>query len=179
MDLLRKTGAGVFIVDYRGYGGSEGSPTEDGLYLDAEASIQWLEERGAGPLVYFGESLGVGVAVELAQRRPPAGLILQSGFTSAVDVARSIYWFLPVSLLMKDRYESSAKIAGARAPILCIHGAKDRIIPIRFGRRLFEAAAEPKEWFEVPEAGHNDLPYIGTLDYLERIERFLTDHVER
>src|SRR5262245_47435141 len=96
MESLRETGAAVFILDYRGYGGSGGSPSEEGLYRDAEAAEAWLSGRGIGPLIYVGESLGSGVAVELALRRPPAALVLQSAFTSAVDVAKAAYPYLPV-----------------------------------------------------------------------------------
>lgn len=176
---LRSLGVGVCAVDYRGYGGSQGVPTEEGLYRDAEAALDWLEGRGLEKVVYLGESLGSAVAVELARRRPPAALIVQSGFSSAVDVGQKAYPFLPVRLLMKDRYESAAKIAQVRAPSLFIHGTKDSIVPIRFGRALHDAATGVKEWYEVPNADHNDLPWVGGRAYLERIRRFLQEHVER
>jgi fermentation-respiration switch protein FrsA (DUF1100 family) len=171
-------GLGVFLLDYRGYGGSEGFPTEEGLYRDGEAAWRWLAERDAGKLVYFGESLGCCVAVELARRHPPAALILQSGFSAAVDVARRVYPFLPVSLLMKDRYETRRRISEVTAPVLVIHGERDTIIPSDFGRALFDAAAGPKEWYLVPGADHNDLPWVGGQAYLERMDAFLRRFVE-
>jgi fermentation-respiration switch protein FrsA (DUF1100 family) len=173
IEELRRLGAGIFIIDYRGYGGSEGSPTEEGLYLDAEAGAAWLQEKFPGKVVYLGESLGGAVAVELATRAPPAGLILQSTFTSAVDVARRAYPFLPVKLLMKDRYEASARIGRVACPILSIHGSSDSIVPRDLGRALFEKASEPKEWYEVHGADHNDLPWAGGPAYYQKIEEFL------
>lgn len=176
MKDIRDLGYGVMIFDYRGYGGSDGSPTEEGLYSDAEAAIAWLDARGSRDLVYFGESLGAGVAVEMARRRQPKALVLQSAFTSAVAIAEGIYWFLPVGLLMQDRYDNLAKIHAIECPVLCIHGARDRIIPMEFGRTLFDAASEPKEWYEIEKAGHNDLTIIGGRGYLRRVDEFLKRH---
>ncbi len=170
---LRKTGARIFILDYRGFGGSEGSPTEEGIYRDAEAAVSWLASQGAGPLVYVGESLGTGVAVELAVRRPPAGLILQSAFTSAVDVGRHHYPFLPVGLLMTDRFDSIAKIDKVDCPVLSIHGEKDSLVPIDLGRRLFERVRGRKEWLSIPGADHNDPFWIVDRRYGESVQRFL------
>ncbi|MHC5009776.1 MAG: alpha/beta hydrolase [Planctomycetota bacterium] len=166
-------GWGVFILDYRGYGGSSGSPSEEGLYLDAEAAAAFLEERGAGPVVYFGSSVGSGVAVELAVRRPPAALILQGGSTSHVDVARRVYPFLPVGLLLRDRYDALSRIERVTCPLLAIHGTDDEIVPASLGRALFDAAPDPKTWFEVEEAGHNDVPDVGGPAYYAAIQSFL------
>ena len=172
-ELRSRLKAHICIVDYRGYAENDGSPTEQGLYLDAEATQRWLDERGAPPSVYFGESLGSGVAVELAKRVRPAGLIVQSGFSSCVDVAGSAYPVFPVSLLMKDRYESVDKIAAIGCPLLVIHGDRDRIVPTKFGRKLFEAASEPKEWLEIKGAGHNDLAYLAGDEYYDALDAFL------
>ena len=117
--------------------------------------------------------MGCGVAVELATRKPPSGLILQSGFSSAVDVAGKAYPYLPVRLLMKDKYDSAAKMSMISCPVLVIHGERDSLIPIRLGRALFEAAREPKEWLAVPGAGHNDVPEVGGRAYLRKIDEFL------
>ena len=125
------------LLDYRGYGGSEGSPSEQGFYLDGEATLRWLGERGIRDLVYFGESLGCAVAVEMAKRHPPLALILQSGFSSAMDVARQAYPYLPVRLLMKDRFDSKPKMAKIFCPILFIHGQRDSIIPSEAGSVTF------------------------------------------
>jgi len=170
---LHSLGYGVFILDYRGYGGSEGSPTEEGLYRDGEAVLGWLGRQEIRNLVYFGESLGCGVAVELAKRQPPRALILQSGFSSAVDVARKAYPYLPVRLLMKDRFNSKEKMAKIPCPVLFIHGERDSIIPLKLGRALYEAANEPKTWFPIPGADHNDLPWVGGKTYLDGIQELL------
>jgi uncharacterized protein len=170
---LHSLGYGVFALDYRGYGGSEGSPSEEGFYRDGEAALGWLAKQGIRDLIYFGESLGCGVAVEMAMRRPPQALILQSGFSSAVDVARKAYPYLPVRLLMKDCFDSKPKIGKIYCPILFIHGEKDSIIPVQLGRTLYEAANEPKTWFPIREADHNDLPGVGGSGYLNGIQGFL------
>jgi hypothetical protein len=170
---IHSMGATVFILDYRGFGGSEGSPTEEGLYLDAEAGARWLAARGAGKIVYFGESLGSAVAVELALRAPPAGMVLQAGFPSATDVARRAYPFLPVGLLLRDRFEAAERIRRVTCPILFIHGDRDSIVPFELGRVLHDAAVAPKEWFAVRGADHNDIPDVGGAAYFERIGEFL------
>jgi fermentation-respiration switch protein FrsA (DUF1100 family) len=177
LESMHSLGLGICVIDYRGYGGSDGSPSEEGLYRDAEAALGWLKSRQTGSIVYFGESLGSGVATELALRFPPAALILESAFTSAVDIGQKAYPFLPVRLLMKDRYESLRKIGKISAPLLMIHGEADSLVPVENGRTLFEAAAEPKEWYGVPAAGHNDLQWVGGKGYLERINQFLRQHV--
>ncbi|MBN1443977.1 MAG: alpha/beta hydrolase [Planctomycetes bacterium] len=174
---LHDRGLSIFLLDYRGYGGSEGSPSEKGLYRDAEAAVRWLEERGAQQLVYVGESLGTGVAVELAVRRPPAALILQSGFSSLVDVGRTHFGIFPVSLFLRDRYENLRKIDRVECPLLMIHGERDTIVPVELGRRLFDAAREPKEIYLLPAADHNDLIFLGGAEYLDRVDDFLRRHL--
>lgn len=173
LEMLRSLECGICIIDYRGYGGSGGRPTEKGLYRDAEAAYNWITERTDAPLVYFGESLGTAVAVELARRHPPAALILQSGFSSAVDVGQEAYPLLPVRFFLKDTYNSIGKISQLRAPLLVIHGTRDRIVPIHFARKLYEVAPQPKQWLEIPQAGHNDLPWVQPRDYLAALENFL------
>lgn len=175
IDLLRDLhdlGCGVMALDYRGYGGSEGTPTERGLYADAEAALRWLELRGAESIFYYGESLGTGVAVELARRRAPRGLILEAAFDSAVAVGQRAYPFFPVSWLMRDRYESDEKIGEVAVPLLMLHGADDDIVPIALARRLFDRANEPKRFVEIAGAGHNDLRLSGA-PYLSVLEDFL------
>jgi hypothetical protein len=170
---LHGLGYGVFALDYRGYGGSEGSPTEEGFYRDGEAVLGWLGKQGIRDLVYFGESLGCAVAVEMAKRQPPFALILQSGFSSALDVAQKAYPYLPVRLLMKDRFDSKQKMAKIFCPALFIHGERDSIIPLKLGRALYKVANEPKTWFPIAEADHNDLPWVGGKTYLDGIQGFL------
>jgi fermentation-respiration switch protein FrsA (DUF1100 family) len=172
IDCLHRTGAGVFLLDYRGYGGSEGSPCEDGLYRDAEAAASWLASSGRGPLVYVGESLGAAVAVELALRRPPEALILQSPFTSLAGVGSLHYSYFPVGLLLRERFEVLPKIERIRCPVLVIHGGKDSIVPVSMGRKVFESAAGPKDWMEIAGGDHNDALWEDS-SYSARLKVFL------
>ncbi len=152
-------GYGILFPDYRGYGGSTGSPSEAALVADGEAALDALVARGIAEetVVLFGESLGSGIAVPIAARRDVGAVILEAPFTSATDIAAAAYPFLPVRWLLKDRYESIRLIGDVDAPLLIAHGTQDRIIPVAHGRALFEAANEPKEFLELPSAGHNDL----------------------
>ncbi|MGQ0614304.1 MAG: alpha/beta hydrolase [Planctomycetaceae bacterium] len=173
MAELHALGYGSFLLDYRGYGGSGGSPTEAGLLRDAEAAARWLAERELGPVVYLGESIGCSVAITLAAQRPPAGLLLHGGALSLAEVAQRAYPFLPVGLLMKDRFDVRGVLARVSCPALFCHGDRDTIVPPDLGRALYEAYAGPKEWFAVPGAGHNDLIDAGGADYYRRVEAFL------
>ena len=172
---FHRLGYGLLLLDYRGYGGNPGTPTETGLYRDAQAALDWLAREPGRKLAYLGESLGSGVAAELATRAVPAGLIIQSGFSSAVDVGKSRYPLLPVSLLMKDRFDSLPKIRELGCPLLSIHGDRDRTVPLPLGRALFEAAPEPKEWLLVPGAAHNDVSGVGGQPYWTKIDDFLKE----
>ncbi len=165
-------GYGVLLAGYRGYGRNPGSPTEQGLYADARAALDWLGAQGhdAGSVAIYGESLGSGVAVQMAAERNVAALILQSPFTSAVDVGQTSYPWLPVRVLLRDRYDSLSKIGRVTAPLLLIHGEADRVVPARQGRRLFEAANEPKTAHFIAEAAHNDLD---SYDVAEVVLEFL------
>jgi uncharacterized protein len=171
-------GYGVFLLDYRGYGGSHGSPTEAGFSHDARAALAWLRQK-AGRVIYLGESLGSGPAVELALHQTPAALILHAPFTSAVDVGKAAYPFLPVRLLLKDRYENDRKIAKVASPVLIIHGERDSVIPFRLGRKLFDLAVSPKVWLAIPNADHNDLAFAGGKLYWDTIESFLEKALNR
>jgi len=163
LKLMHGLGFEVFLIDYRGFGMSQGNPTEQGTYLDAEAAWSHLVEvRGVVPsrIVLFGESLGGAVAVELATRHSPAALVVQATFTSLVDVGRQHYPLLPVDWLLRFRYDSLSKIGRVVCPKLFIHSTDDELVPIVLARRLFEAAAEPKQFLETP-GGHN----TGGFDY--------------
>ena len=156
-------GYGVFILSYRGYGGSSGQPSERGLYLDAEAALDYLETAAGVSrerTVLYGQSLGAAVAVEMALRRRAAALVLLAPFTSAPAAARSIAWYLPVpyAALFTDRYDSLSKIGQIEEPLLIVHGTADHTIPADHGKALFETAtAEHKEMILIPGADHNDL----------------------
>lgn len=165
---LLSHGYGLLMAEYRGYGGNAGLPSEDGLYRDGRAYMQWLQEQGVlhDNIVFMGESLGTAVAVKMASEYDVAALILLAPFSSVLDVAQSTYFFAPVSLLLKDHYRSDLAIRDNHAPLLVIHGDKDSIIPIKFGRELFDAAQMPKEMIAQEGAGHNDLYRFDTARHI-------------
>jgi hypothetical protein len=165
----------VFIVDYRGYGKSEGKPTERGLYLDARAAWDYLiDERRIPPerVLIFGKSLGGAPAVDLATQVEPAGLIVQSSFTSASDMAASVLPFFP-RLLLRTKMDSFSKITRVRCPKLFIHSRADEVVPFELGWRLYEAAAEPKQFYEVIGAPHNSTYVVGGTAYLDALRDFV------
>lgn len=157
-------GYGILLVEYRGYSGNKGVPNEHGLYNDGRAALSFLSSKGVVPkrVVIIGESLGTGVAVQMATELSIGALVLEAPFTSTVDVAEDIYWFVPVKWLMKDRFESVSKIDKVSAPVLIIHGGQDTIIPIELAEILFSKANDPKEALYIAEAGHNDLTRFGS-----------------
>jgi uncharacterized protein len=160
---LRAHGLGVFLAEYRGYGGLGGSPSEGGLYADGEAALVELGRRGVPPsrVVLVGRSLGSGVAVELATRHRVAGLVLVSAYTSIVDMGRLVAGPL-APLVVRDRFDSLSKVGRVSAPVVLLHGSRDDVVPVEMGRRL--AAARPgARWVEVPDATHNDFPGLAGL----------------
>ena len=162
--LLSEAGFGVLLFDYRGYGRSSGSPSEEGTYRDARAARAMVK----GPVIYLGESLGGAVALKLARESPPAGLVLQSTFTGVREVARVHYPFIPAGLI-PDAYRSIRLIADLEAPLLVLHGERDDIVPVDHGRALFEAAPEPKQIRIFPGLSHNDLVPLAGNAYAEAI----------
>jgi fermentation-respiration switch protein FrsA (DUF1100 family) len=173
---LRRQGLQVLLLDYRGYGGNPGSPTERGLAADARGALRYLTSRAdvaRSRLIYFGESLGTAVAVDLALEHPPAALVLRSPFTSMADVGQRHYPWLPVRWLIRDRYAASERIRRIRVPLLVIAGDRDRIVPLEFSRRLYEAANQPKKFFTLPDADHNDLELFAGNAVIAEIVRFL------
>lgn len=165
---------GVLVLGYRGYSGSDGWPSEDGLYIDARTALDWLNAQGIADdwIVVYGESLGTGIATKVAAEREFAAVVLESPYTSTVDVAAARFPLVPVSWLMKDRFDSLARIAQVHEPLLVMHGEADEVIPQAFGRRLFEAANEPKEGYWPKMAGHNSIFDLGGfLTAAEFIER--------
>jgi len=134
------------IVAWRGFSGNKGKPTEKGLYEDARSAINWLNLKGVNEknIIIYGESLGTGVAVEIAQNKNFAGIILESPFTSMINAGKDKYPFLPVKILLKDKYESEKKIKNIKSPILIMHGKVDNIVPFYMGEKMYELANEPK-----------------------------------
>jgi fermentation-respiration switch protein FrsA (DUF1100 family) len=170
--------ATIFILEYRGYGDSEGTPSEEGLYLDAEAALKAMTSHAGIPaeqVVLFGQSLGAAVAVELATRQVPSGLVLESAFTSVRDMARHHYPWLPVASLLRNRFDSLSKIERAKTPLLMIHGENDRITPLRMGEALFGAAREPKRFQLIQGADHNDVHLLGRREYFAALRQFLSE----
>lgn len=172
-------GYGVMLVEYRGYGGNPGTPTESGLMADGRAALAALAGFGVGgrDVVLYGESLGSGVATAMAlearqNAAPVAALVLEAPFTSTVDVAMGRYPFLPVRWLMKDKYDSLSRMAEVKVPVLVVHGEKDHTVPVALGKKLFAAANQPKESVWVKDADHSDLYQYGVgarvLEFLAR-----------
>jgi len=173
---LQRHGFQVLLVDYRGYGGNPGTPSKNGLAADGRAARAYLAGRpdvDLPRLVYFGESLGTAVAVDLAVEHPPAALVLRSPFTSMGDLGQHHYPFLPVRLLLRDRFAAIDQIRRIRAPLLVIAGGHDRIVPIDNSRRLYEAAVAPKTLLVLPDADHNDYELLAGDEMIQAIVRFL------
>ena len=171
--LNQLVGVSVLIYDYRGYGRSEGKPDEKGVLADARAARAWLAERediAETDIVQMGRSLGGAVAVDLAAADGARALVLESTFTSMPDVAAWHYRWLPVRLLMHTRFDSLAKIDAYHGPLLLSHGDADTIVPYESGRKLFEAANEPKHFLTIPDGDHNDFQ---PREYYQKLIEFL------
>jgi fermentation-respiration switch protein FrsA (DUF1100 family) len=172
--LLLELGLSVFVFDYRGYGRSQGAPSEEGTYRDGEAAYDWLRTKGFAPgqIVLFGESLGGAVAVELALHRPVKGVILVSTFTSIPDVGADIFPWLPTRRICTVRYETANKVARLKTPLLFMHSRTDTIIRYRHCEVLFAKANEPKMLWELA-GDHNDTLFVAPSQFQEGIRRFL------
>ncbi|ABC45442.1 hypothetical protein GGP80_001330 [Salinibacter ruber] len=179
VEQFRRLGLNVLIVDYRGYGQSTGTPSEAGLYRDAAACWRHLTEtRGLAPqnIVVFGRSMGGGPATWIASRKRPGAVILESVFTSVPDVGAHHYPFLPVQTLATNQFDNASRVGAISAPLLSIHSRDDRIVPFELGRKVYEAAAAPKQFLEI-EGGHNDGFLVSAEDYLRAIDDFLEEHL--
>jgi len=166
---MTSDGTGLVALSYRGYAGSSGRPSEQGLLLDADAAYGFTAARyGADRIVVWGFSLGSGVAVALAADRPVGTLILEAPYTSIADVAALRFRIAPVRWLIRDPFRSDARIGRVTARLLIMHGERDPAIPIRFGERLFTLAHEPKQFVRFPQGGHNDLDNYGAMETARR-----------
>jgi hypothetical protein len=177
MRSLQRRKFNVLMYDYRGYGRSEGTPDEEGIYKDGRACFDYaltLPEVDPKKVILWGTSLGGAVATEVATRRPAAGLILESTFTSGKDVARILYPFLPVAPFMHSKFNTIEKIKALHTPLLIMHGDLDEILPFELGRQLFAAANNPKDFYEITGARHNDTFFVGGDEYFTRVDQFAT-----
>ena len=175
--LHRQLGVNILLFDYRGYGLSEGRASEKGTYQDATAALEYvLSRQDIAPhrIVYFGRSLGAAVALWLATRRRPYGLILESPFASVQDMAKVAFPHLPLHLLVRGKYDSLSRIASVSCPLLILHGARDEIVPVEQAQRLYAAAAQSKALFLIPGAGHNDTYSVDQPLYFRTLAEFMT-----
>jgi fermentation-respiration switch protein FrsA (DUF1100 family) len=174
--LHDKVRVNVFIFDYRGYGRSEGRASEEGTYLDGEAALELVFKKfgiDRKRTVLFGRSLGAAVATEMANRFDSQGLILESPFVSIREMARVVFPFLPIGSLLKTRYDVREKIGKIKTPLLVLHGDRDEVVPFTHGRMVFEAAPEPKKFFTIAGAGHNDTYLTGGESYFQQLRMFI------
>jgi len=160
------------IVAWRGFSGNKGKPTEKGLYEDARSAVRWLKSNGVleNNIIIYGESLGTGVATEIAQNKNFAGVILESPFTSMIDAGKDKYPYLPVRLLLKDKYESYQKIKNIKSPVLIMHGKVDNIVPFHMGKKMYELANDPKYYYFSEYDDH-------MMEYNEKLLKALKDFV--
>jgi len=167
----------VFIIDYRQYGKSEGKISEQGTYFDAKAALSYLHSRkdiNNEKIIFFGRSLGSAVAVDLAVKEECCALILETPFTSIKEMGKKLYPFLSISLhFLRTKYDSLSKIKQIKVPILIMHGDKDELVPIEQGKMLYEKANEPKEFYTIPGAMHNDTHIVGGEKYFDVIRDFV------
>ena len=177
VELHNRLGISVFIFDYRGYGRSEGSPTEEGTYMDAEAALGYLGSRGdvdRRKVVLFGRSLGCAVAAEMATRHDVRAVVLESPFTSIRAMAKRAYPFLPgIGSLVSSRYDTLAKVRDVHVPLMVMHGDRDDTVPFDMGEEVFEAANVPKRFYRIEGAGHNDTYVAGGGGYYRALAEFL------
>lgn len=174
--LHEKLKVHIFIFDYRGYGRSEGTLSESGTYLDGEAAVQLLHsKRDVDPktMVLFGRSLGAAIAAEMATRQDHLALILETPFASIRAMARAAFPLLPIGPLLRTRYDVLEKVKRIRVPLLVLHGDQDEIVPYAQGRQVFDAAPEPKQFFTIRGAHHNDTYVVGGENYFSALKNFI------
>jgi len=169
---LKNMDVNFLIIAWRGFSGNKGKPSEKGLYEDAKSAIKWLKNKGIKEenIIIYGESLGTGVATEIAQNKNFAGIILESPFTSMIDAGKDKYPYLPVRLLLKDKYESDKKIKNINRPILIMHGKVDNIVPFHMGKKIYELANEPKYSYFSEYDDH-------MMEYNEKLLKALKDFI--
>ncbi len=178
---FHRLGLSVFVMDYRGYGKSQGDfPSESQVYEDAQLAWDYLvKQRGINPnqIYIYGHSLGGAIAIDLAVRHPEgAGLIVEGSFTSTramVDFQKGLFWLFPIDWLLTQRFDSLSKVDRLQMPVLFIHGTADNVVPVEMSKKMFEAAPEPKQLYIVPDGGHTNVAHIGGAEYLQILSQFL------
>jgi hypothetical protein len=178
---FHRLGLSVFVIDYRGYGKSQGDfPSESQVYEDAQLAWDYLvKQRGVNPhqIYIYGHSLGGAIAIDLAVRHPEAaGLIVEGSFTSTramVNFQKGLFWLFPIDLLLTQRFDSLSKVDRLQMPVLFIHGTADNVVPVEMSKKLFDAAPEPKQLYIVPDGGHNNVAQMGGAEYLQIVSQFL------
>ncbi len=178
---FHRLGLSVFVIDYRGYGKSQGDfPSESQVYEDAQLAWDYLvKQRGVNPhqIYIYGHSLGGAIAIDLAVRHPEAArLIVEGSFTSTramVDFQKGLFWLFPIDWLLTQRFDSLSKVDRLQMPVLFIHGTADNVVPVEMSKKLFDAAPEPKQLYIVPDGGHNNVAQIGGAEYLQIVSQFL------
>ncbi|MEG4105958.1 alpha/beta hydrolase [Microcoleus sp. S13_C5] len=178
---FHRLGLSVFVIDYRGYGKSQGDfPSESQVYEDAQLAWDYLvKQRGINPnqIYIYGHSLGGAIAIDLAVRHPEAaGLIVEGSFTSTramVNFQKGLFWMFPIDFLLTQRFDSLSKVDRLQMPVLFIHGAADNVVPVEMSKKMFEAAPEPKQLYIVPDGGHTNVAQIGGAEYLQILSQFL------
>jgi fermentation-respiration switch protein FrsA (DUF1100 family) len=166
----------IFIFDYRGYGRSQGRASEEGTYLDGEAAVAYVRDKLAietNRIILFGRSLGAAVAAETASRFDIQALILESPFISIREMARAVLPMLPLGPLLQTRYDVLEKVRRIKTPILILHGDRDEVVPFSHGKAVFDAAPQPKEFYRIANAGHNDTYLIGGDTYFQKLKSFI------
>jgi len=185
INIFHQLGLSVLLIDYRGYGKSTGKPSEEGTYLDAESAWHYLTNEKnieSNNIIIFGRSLGGAVASWLAEKHSPAGLIVESSFTSIADMGKHYYPYLPTSLLARIKYASINRIANIKSPTLFIHSKHDEIIPYEYGKQLFTEALKETttaKSFLDTTGGHNDGFLLSGKQYIDGLDRFITDIVQQ
>jgi len=177
---FHRLGLSVFLIDYRGYGKSQGDfPSESQVYEDAQLAWDYLvKQRGVNPnqIYIYGHSLGGAIAIDLAVRHPEAaGLIVEGSFTSTramVDFQKGMFWLFPIDWLLTQRFDSLSKVDRLQMPVLFIHGTADNVVPVEMSKKLFDAAPDPKQLYIVPDGGHNNVAQIGGAEYLQIVSQF-------
>jgi fermentation-respiration switch protein FrsA (DUF1100 family) len=162
------------IIAWRGFSGNDGNPTENNLYIDGKSALEWLTNNGVDEnnIIIFGESLGTGIATEIAQKGNFAGLILETPFTSMVEAAKNFYPYIPVGLLLKDKYENQKKIKSINIPVLVMHGEADKIVPFWMGKKIFDLANNPKYSYFTKDDDH-------MMEYDSNLVSMLNDFLKR